>query len=370
MVQSLVNRLEKINETPDFIVFDECHHASSNSYLKIQEKYPDAFILGLTATATRLSGKPLKDVFDVIVSDVQASELIKLGFLANYDYYAPKINADFSTIKIRAGDYSAEEVEIALDKQQIYGDIIANYKKYAAGRKTIIYCAGIAYSKKIEQKFNDAGYRIKHFDGTTKKEERDKIIDDFRNNRIDILTNVDLVGEGFDVPDCDCCLLLRPTQSLALYIQQSTRCLRPQENKRAVIIDFVGNAFRHGMPTEDRDWDLQEGKKCKNKNGERDVLVRECRQCFKCYLGISAICPYCGFDNGKTRKELEEEKRAELEKIEKIERQKKKNEVKGKTYEELVAIGYARGYKNPEYWARVRTDYKENKMWEKKHGNY
>lgn len=361
MIQSLANRLNKIEECPDLIILDECQHSTSNTYLRLLEAYPQAFVLGLTATPTRLSGQPLGDIFEAMVSSVTTEELIKRGFLASYDYYAPKINADFSKVKIKVGDFIGAEIEKELDKSTIYGDIIENYKKLADNKKTIIYCATIEYSKKIENLFLKNGYAIKHFDGKTPKDERDQIIKDFRDDKIKILTNVDLIGEGFDVPACECCILLRPTQSLSLYIQQATRCLRPQGDKKSIIIDFVGNAFTHGMPTEFREWSLTQKTKNKNPKREPDILVRQCEKCFKVYKGVSAICPYCGHNNGKTKRQLEEEERAELERIEKIEKKKKRDELRGKSYQELVKIGYERGYSNPEYWASIRVNYIENK---------
>ena len=359
MIQSLANRLDKIEEIPDFIILDENQHCTSKTYLRLIDKFPNAYFLGLTATPCRLSGKPLGDIFQTMVSAITADDLIKQGYLAQYDYYAPKTNADFTKVKIKNGDYDTNEIEKVMDNKKIYGNIIEEYKKLANNKKTIVYCASISYSKKIEKLFNDNGFTAKHFDGNTPKQERDQIIEDFRNNKIKILTNVDLIGEGFDVPDCECCLLLRPTQSLSLYIQQATRCLRPNENKRAIIIDFVGNVFRHGMPTENRKWSLNQKITCTNRSGERDILTRQCGNCFKVYQGTNRICPYCGFDNGKTRKELKEEEKAELERIEKLERKKKKEETKNKSYEELVKIGYQRGYKNPEYWAKIKVDYRE-----------
>lgn len=361
MIQSLANKLKIIEEKPDLIILDECQHSTSKTYLRLIKKYPNSFILGLTATPCRLTGQPLGDIFDAMVSSVTTEELINRGYLASYDYYAPKTNADFTKVKIKTGDFVGTEIEKIMSTSTIYGDIIRNYKRYANNKKTIIYCATIEYSKKIEQLFAGNGYTIKHFDGKTPKSERDRIIKDFRDDKIKILTNVDLIGEGFDVPACECCILLRPTQSLSLYIQQATRCLRPQGNKRAIIIDFVGNVFTHGMPTENRDWSLKQKIENKNLNREQDVLVRQCKQCFKCYKGINPICPYCGYDNGKTQRQLKEEKKAELEKIERIEKKKRKEELKNKSYEELVRIGYQRGYKSPEYWAKIRLDYKEMK---------
>jgi superfamily II DNA or RNA helicase len=195
MIQTLVNKLDKIEEEPDMIIYDECQHATSNTYLKIIKKYPNAYMLGLTATPCRLSGKPLGDIFETIVSEISAKQLIEMGFLATYDYYAPNLEIDLSQVKKILGDYDTEGIDKAMSKPKIFGDIIKTYKKLAHNKKTILYCPTINYSKKMEQLFSENGYTIKHFDGKTPKEERDKIIEDFRTGKIQILTNVDLVGE-------------------------------------------------------------------------------------------------------------------------------------------------------------------------------
>jgi len=354
MIQTLRNRLNSIKERPDVIIIDECQHSTSKTYLDVLETYLNTPVIGLTATPTRLSGKPLGDIFESMVEKITATELIWDGFLSDYDYYAPKIDADFNKAKIIAGDYSPSDINILMDRPKIYGDIIDNYKKLADNKKAIIYCSSIEYSRKIEKLFNDSGYSARHFDGDTPKNERDQIIEDFRNNKIKILTNVDLVGEGFDVPDCECILLLRPTQSLALYIQQSTRCLRPKEGKKSVIIDYVGNAYRHGMPTETREWSLTKEVKCKNKSGEPDVLIRQCKRCYKCYPGTNKMCPYCENDNGKTRREIEKDTKAELERLAEVKKRSLKME-QGmcRTFGDLVALGKQRGYKNPAFWAKT-----------------
>lgn len=193
MVQTLANKLNKIEEIPDLIIYDECQHATSNTYLKIINKYPQAYILGLSATPTRLSGKPLGDIFETIVSEITAKQLIEMGYLAQYTYYAPNLDVDLSKVKKKMGDYDAQGLDEAMSTKKIYGDIIKTYKKLANNKKTIIYAPTIEYSKKMEQLFTENGYAIRHFDGSTPKAERDQIIEDFRNDKIKILTNVDLV---------------------------------------------------------------------------------------------------------------------------------------------------------------------------------
>ena len=364
MIQTLVNKIKKnlIEEIPDMIVLDECQHSSSTTYMKLFETYPNTFFLGLSATPTRLTGKPLGNIYENIVKEIEADDLIKMGYLAQYDYYAPKMNTDFTKVKISKGDYDKEEVEKYLTNGTIYGNIIKYYKQLADNKKTIIYCPTISYSLKIEELFKSNGYTIKHFDGCTNDTERKQVIEDFRSGKINILTNVDLIGEGFDVPSAECVLLLRPTQSLSLYIQQSTRCLRPNGDKRAIIIDFVGNCFRHGMPTETREWSLTETMKCKNPSGENAILIRQCPKCYKTYKPTTRICPFCKYEAPKTERELKEEEKAELEKITKIEKkQKRMEEGMAKDFGSLVKLAKERGYKNPAGWAYMRMRGRQKK---------
>lgn len=175
------------------VLVHNCQHATSNTYLKIIKKFPNAYILGLSATPSRLSGKPLGDVFETIVSEITAKQLMDMGYLAQYDYYAPQLDVDMSKVRKRAGDYDANDLDTAMSTKKIYGDIIKTYKKLANNKKTIIYAPTVEYSKKMEQLFTEKGFSIRHFDGTTPKAERDQIIENFRTGKIKILTNVDLV---------------------------------------------------------------------------------------------------------------------------------------------------------------------------------
>lgn len=364
MVQSLSNMIKKgkTNGEPTMIIFDESHHCTSTSWMRIIETYPNAYKIGLTATPCRLDGVGLKNVFNEMLIGVNTKYLIQNKYLAPYDYYAPKLAINSQNLKIKGSDYDSSYVTEMFEKSKIYGDVIDNYNKLAKGKKSILYAPSIEFSNKICKEFQDNGINAVHFDGNTPKQERDRIIQDFRDGKIDILSNVDLVGEGFNVPDCECCLLLRPTMSVALYIQQSMRCMRYKENKKAIIIDYVGNCFRHGLPDDDREWTLDGKMRCLNESAEKDIVSRECGKCHRVYSGIAPICPYCGNDNHKTRKQIEQEEQAELEKITEIEKKNKRREVgMAKSFESLVEIGRQRGYANPHYWAQCVWNSREMK---------
>ena len=352
MVQTVTRNLEQY-KTPSFIIFDEAHHAKAKTWYNIIEHFNKTHIIGLTATPERRDGKGLGDIFDDLIIGAEADWLIKNGYLSEYDYIAPPVgNMEF---RMKGIDYDLDEFSSVLLKSKIYGDI----EKYIdKNRKTIIYCPTIKFSQQLCEKIGAT-----HFDGNTPKEERDEIIKKFKNGEIKILSNVDLIGEGFDVPDCEVIILLRPTQSLSLYIQQSMRGLRPSKGKRATIYDLVGNVYRHGMPTEHRDWSLDSvQRRAKNPSAEPDIIVRRCSNCQRVYSGTGRICPYCQNDNKQTRKEIEENKKIELEIIEKIEKNNNRKEIgKARTFEELVRIGERRGYKNPVYWANMIIKSRRNR---------
>lgn len=344
MVQTITRNPSKYPR-PTLIIFDEAHHAKAKSWYNIIDYFEGVPMVGLTATPVRRDGKALGDVFDTLVEGIDAESLIEQGWLAQYDYYAPK--TDIIEYKMRGMDFDMDDVTAQLMKSKIYGRVEDYIDK---SRKTIIYCPSIAFSKALCDRIGAT-----HFDGNTPTKERDRIIDNFKQGKIRVLSNVDLIGEGFDVPDCDTVILLRPTMSLSLYIQQSMRCLRPAEGKKATIYDLVGNCYRHGLPTKKRDWSLEGRMATRNKSGEPDILVRRCDKCQLIYSGTGSVCPYCGHDNGKTKREIEQERKAELEKVEKLKRKRKRQEEgMAKTLGELVAIGKARGYKAPYYWAKKK----------------
>jgi superfamily II DNA or RNA helicase len=262
--------------------------------------------------------------------------------------------ANTDGLKTIAGEYDSHGMTELMDKPQITGDAIEHYKRLADGKQAIIYCASIIHSKHVVGAFQAAGIHAVHLDGETPKDERKEIIRKFREREIMVLSNVDLLGEGFDVPACDACIMLRPTQSTALYIQQSMRCMRYQPSKRAIIIDHVGNVTRHGLPDMEREWTL-EGRK-KRQREESTVKTSVCPECYCVYLSPGA-CPNCGNTSIKERAALAETD-GELVKITpeiqmQIAKQRKKEEGICKSYADLLALAKQRGYKPG--WAYMRA---------------
>jgi superfamily II DNA or RNA helicase len=309
MVQTVSRRIDKL-DAPKLIITDENHHCLATSYKKIYAAFPDAYCVGVTATPVRLNGGGLGEINDKLIIGPSVKELINRHCLADFDYYAPAV-IDTSTLKKRSGDFVQEEAAMMLDKPKIYGDVINYYRRLSDGKQAVCYCPTVDYSKRMAQQFCAENIPAAHIDGTTPPDERAEIIDSFRNGKIKILCNVDLISEGFDVPDCSTAILLRPTKSLTLFIQQSMRCMRYKEGKRAVIIDHVGNVHRFGLPDKDRTWSLDPKPPAK----KSAVPVKQCTRCFYTHAP-SPVCPKCGYVYPKSEREaIEEEKEVQLMKI-------------------------------------------------------
>lgn len=234
MVQTVVRRLEDMPK-PSLIITDENHHALAKSYRKIYDYFDDVLRLGFTATPIRLNGEGLGDVNDLLIEEVDAEWLIENGFLSPYKYYAPKlINEDYLKLSSMK-EFTNKSIDESLGRV-IFGDVVKHYQKLAAGEQAIAYCHSIEASLNVTETFNSYGIPTAHIDAKTPKDERDDIIAKFRSREIRILSNVDLIGEGFDVPDCSTVIMLRPTQSLSLYIQQSMRGCDISQAKHLLLL--------------------------------------------------------------------------------------------------------------------------------------
>ena len=290
---------------------------------------------------------------------ISAKELIKRGQISDYDYYAPNLDIDFSDVRKSCGDYNAQDLENKMSIKRIYGDILKYYNLLGKGEQAIAYCININHSKQVCEMFNENGIPSKHMDATTPEKERQKIMNEFKEHKFTILCNCNLISEGITLPSASVGLLLRPTLSLPLYIQQACRVLTPVQGKKAIIIDYVGNVFRHGMPTQDRNWSLNNKvKEYNNENEDGTFKIRVCQECFSTFEA-APICPYCGAVYETTPLEIQNMKEVELKKIEEEkekQRQVYKNNIQARVSEyespkecnnwfELVQWCIVKGYK-------------------------
>jgi superfamily II DNA or RNA helicase len=360
-VQTLVRRFDRVLP-PDLIVIDEAHHATAGAWASVLTQYPNARVLGVTATPQRLDGKGLGQVFDDLIRGPEVTKLIDEGYLCKPVYYAPK-TVDLTGLHMVAGDYNRAEVAERMDKPTITGDAVIHYRKYAEGQPCIVFCTGIKHAEHVAQAFNASGYRFKVIDGTLAKEERARRVLDLSSGALQGLVSVDIVSEGFDLPCVSTAILLRPTASLSLHLQQIGRVLRPSPGKqRAVILDHVGNCRRHGLAEEVRDWSL-DGIRKRGKRGPQDDVAdtRQCPECFAVHTP-SPQCPQC-LHVYEIKDRIPDVVEGELEELKAREaiRGRKREQGTAQTLEDLIRVGKARGMKNPYGWAHNVFRARQNK---------
>ena len=240
---------------PQLIITDECHHSNAATYRKIYDRFPDAHHLGVSATPRRQDGQGLGDVFSSMIRGPQIRQLQSEGFLAPYRLFGAEQTISTKGVKKQCGDYSIKQLSKAA--VTIMGDIVTTWEKYAGGKQTVGFCVDVQHSQAVTQLFQDAGVTAAHLDGKTPEVERDRILQDFEQGRITYLSNCGIISEGFDVPGIEAVQIMRPTASVALYLQQIGRALRPAPGKdHAIVLDHTENWLQHGLPCDSREWSL------------------------------------------------------------------------------------------------------------------
>jgi len=253
------------------IITGNCHHIASKTWADPFNLFSDSYQIGLTATPERLDGKGLNDYFKVMVKGPDMSWLIDNGYLSKYKVYAPT-KPNLKGVKRVMGDYQKTSLNDVMMSPKIIGDTVKEYKKLASGKRAVVFAVSVKHSIAVVDEFKAQGIAALHVDGTTPAAQRDYAIESFAKGNIKILSNVGLFGEGFDLPAIEACILLRPTQSLGLYLQMVGRALRLSKGKEyATILDHTGNIVRHGLPCQKRQWSLT-GTPWKERKKEQEQL--------------------------------------------------------------------------------------------------
>lgn len=331
----------------DLVVVDEAHHSSSRTWAALLSRFA-VRVLGVTATPCRLSGRGLGDLFEVLIQGPTIRYLQTVGLLAPCDVWAPGV-VDTKELKVKGGDYRQEDVDKIVNQPQIIGNVVETYRKLAWGLPAIFFCASVDHSKKVAARFQEAGIKALHLDGMTSTWARDAAINGFREGKLQAIMSCSLIEEGLDVPTAIYCGDLSPTKSLSRCLQRWGRILRPGDGKRAIIADHTGNALRHGLPDQDREWTLDKGLISRNSE-KSDVLVRRCPECFYVHFWAK-VCPNCGHEYQPTPREIAE-REGELIRLEKMADRKARG--RARTLEELREFGKKKGYK-PGWAYRVWT---------------
>lgn len=282
---------------------DEAHHVLfDNKWGRACDLFPNARGLGVTATPVRADGKGLGKHADgkmeVMIVGPSMAELIRRGYLTRYRPFAPPNTLDLSQVPTSAsGDFSPEPLRKAVRKAQIVGDVVQHYLRIARGKLGVTFAVDVEAAGEIAEAYRQAGVPAEVVSAKTPDFLRAQILRRFRAREVLQLVNVDLFGEGFDLPAIEVVSMARPTQSYSLFAQQFGRSLRIMDGKEyAIILDHVGNIARHGLPDAPRVWSLDRRER-RSRSAPSDVVpVRTClnAECMGVYERVLVSCPYCG----------------------------------------------------------------------------
>ncbi len=284
-------------------VLDEGHHLlNENKWGEAVRMFPNAYGLGVTATPERADGKGLgrhaDGVYDRLIVGPTMRDLITLDYLTDYRIFAPRSDIDLSNVPVSSatGDYNQRRLIKETRRSHITGDVVAHYIKHAACKLGITFVTDVETAGKLAAKFNNAGVPAAAVSAKTPDRERTTLVRRFRRGELLQLVNVDLFGEGFDLPAIEVISMARPTESYGLYVQQFGRALRPMQGKlKAIVIDHVGNVQRHGLPDAPRGWSLDRREFRRGKRDPDAIPMRVCVECTSPFEAIYNVCPYCGW---------------------------------------------------------------------------
>jgi len=315
-IQTLARRAKP----PAGLVFiDEAHRAVSDSYVDhVFSAYPEAIIVGFTATPCRHDNKPLGQHFQRLEIGATYSQLIKAKYIVAPHCYSSPFDPDLARVKLTGGDFDLEQLGDVMNDSTLVGNIVEHWLALAdkyprpgigydigTRRKTFLFATTIRHSKALVARFGAAGVRIAHLDGDTPETERRDMLRALAAGELEIVSNCNVLLEGVDVPAVKCVAHARPTHSLVLYMQSAGRMLRPwccrcdkhpsacgHPSTPPLLLDHAGNVDRHGLPHEDRIWSISDAQR---RSGAR-VPIKKCPRCFA-YLDTGrVICPHCGFE--------------------------------------------------------------------------
>lgn len=262
----------------DLLIVDEAHRSLAKSYVMLMAAFPDAAVIGLTATPYRADNRGLGEEYDEIVVVTSPKKLMAEGFLVEPRVFTVPTSElpDLSRVRIKGGDYDHTELAAACDRSGLIGNIVDHWFKRADNRQTVVFASNIEHSKHIVERFRERGVAAEHLDGATPMEERDAILARLERGETRVVSNYGVLTEGWDQPSVKCAILARPTKSASLAIQMMGRILRPYGDVGAIILDHAGVVLDHGLPQDDREFSLDPPKKKRN----REVTCKMCPSCF------------------------------------------------------------------------------------------
>lgn len=290
-VQTLLNRELPIK--PTLIILDECAHSTAKTHQQLLDRFPTTHVLGLTATPVRQSGLGLGDYFTSIIQGPGIKDLMDEGYLVPPVHLAPPVQSD----------------------PGLFADPVETWLQKSNRVPTMAFCSSVEESRKLADRFLQAGVRAIHIDGETDDDTRDAIPAMMESGEIEVVTNYAIYIEGLDVPCISCVILDRRTSSLAVYLQAGGRGLRSHPGKKScLILDHGSNIRAHGRYDQNRVWQLTKGRDVIAGPSTPDVddKITVCPKCYTVAPPQATHCA-CGYKFFKKQKKSYKHKPGTLE---------------------------------------------------------
>lgn len=361
-IASLKNRMRHLKA--DYVMVDEAHLSMADGWAAVAKHYKErgAKLIGLTGSPERLDGRPLGDVWDVMVLGPSLRWLIENGRLQRYRAFSPA-GLDVAALKIRGGEYVEEELDDLMSGKAVVSRAVAHWKKHAFRLRTIGFTPSVKTAEQYAWEFRGAGINAVALDGATPQDERKAAFHAFADRRLDLIFNCALFCEGFDLSaqvnrdvTVECVMDNAPTMSLAKHLQKHGRGLRRDgTDVPHILLDMVGGFRRLGMPDDDRDWSL-EGRKSKS----QEVTNMTCSECF-CTHAPARKCPDCGHaypvraSTGPAPGRVLTEADIELEEID-VDAERRAYQERlsnAATIQDFLALALEQKIRSPEKWAAM-----------------
>lgn len=306
-IDTLVRRTDDLTQWINSVklwTMDEAHHVlKDNKWGKGADLFTNASGLGVTATPIRCDRKSLgrkkSGLFDDMVIGPTMHQLIAMGRLSPYKIFVPQQSIDLAqvTVSQTTGEYNPEKLREAAHKSTVVGDLVDTYLKLTPGKRGLSFLVDVEQAVETAEAFRHKGVPAECISANSTDQHRQHCTDMFKRGELLQLTNVDLFGEGYDVPAVEVVSGGRPSQSYGLVSQHFGRMLRKFPGKtHGTYIDHVGNIVRHRLTFVERQWSLDDEEKGKKSKAAEDAIpVRGCTACFQPYKATESCCPYCGF---------------------------------------------------------------------------
>ncbi len=249
-VQSVALHLEQFKDNAfDYLIIDEAHHATADTYQKVLAYFKPAFTLGLTATPDRMDDRSILEIFRNTAHKLDIQTAVELGELTPVRCIRIHTNIDLTKVRFNSVRYNIRDLETKIYVPERNRLIVDTWLRYAQGRRTVVFCASVGHAREIAALFQEASIAAAAVSGDMKRAERDEFQDKFVSREIQVLCACDLLNEGWDCPEIEVLFMARPTMSRVLYTQQLGRGMRLYEGKESLMVfDFVDNASQYNMP--------------------------------------------------------------------------------------------------------------------------